>query len=292
MSTYNGEAFLREQLDSLLGQIGVSVQVLVRDDGSSDKTMEILSEYKNLGYIEVIQGSNIGWRKSFMELVYSAPDSDYYAFCDQDDIWLPEKLSVAVEQLEHNSDSTPSLYGSNLYYYQSGEIKGKLNLNSNYTKQSSLIRTLTAGCTLVFNKQLKDLMSQRRPSYIEAHDSWTFLVALFLGKVIYDDNAYIKYRQHDNNQIGAKRTFLEKLGRRIDTLKKTGKDHGKSDCAKEFLAQFHDMLSDEDRTIVEKVAYYRDSLSKRLALLLDNRYTTGKLSNDVILKLKILTSTL
>lgn len=293
MSTYNGEKYLKEQIDSVLSQNKVKVYLLVRDDGSSDSTVDILSEYQRKGEIDIIRGENVGWRKSFMELVYLAPKSEYYAFCDQDDIWLPDKLSVAIGALEkEENNDRPLLYGSNLYYYKNGEKSDKLKLNTNFTKQSSLIRTLTCGCTLVFNHSLYTLLRNNKPNYIEAHDSWVFLTALYLGKVVFDPNAYILYRQHGNNQIGAKRTIIERLKRGKSTIKNIGREQSKRKAAEEFLRVFYHYLGDEDKRCILKFANYNRGLKYKFMLLCDNRYTTGEIISDIFLKFKILTNTI
>jgi rhamnosyltransferase len=123
LSTYNGEAYLREQIDSILAQIDVSVELIIRDDGSKDSTVKIINEYKNQ-YVNVLildSYKNLGPANSFMELLYASGDADYYAFAEQDDIWLPEKLSKAIGIIEHKNidgSSSPVLYASNqiLYY--------------------------------------------------------------------------------------------------------------------------------------------------------------------------------
>ena len=93
MSTYNGEKYLREQIDSILGQRGVEVSLLVRDDGSTDATLTTLDEYKESGRLDYYCGNNLGPARSFMHLLQNAPASDFYAFSDQDDKWMDDKLS-------------------------------------------------------------------------------------------------------------------------------------------------------------------------------------------------------
>lgn len=107
MSTYNGAKYIREQMDSLLEQDceakgTASFCIIVRDDGSSDGTQDILEEYAGR-YPEKIswyQGENHGVIRSFFELLQKSGASDYYAFCDQDDYWMPDKMSHAVETLQ------------------------------------------------------------------------------------------------------------------------------------------------------------------------------------------------
>ena len=115
VSTYNGERYLSQQLDSILNQKGVNVSVLVRDDGSSDNTIRILEDYEkrnqNLHYY---QGTNVGPIMSFFDLLNQAKGYEYYAFCDQDDVWDDDKLSSAILLLDKEPDSLPVLYCSNL----------------------------------------------------------------------------------------------------------------------------------------------------------------------------------
>ena len=228
-----------------------------------------------------------------MELVYTSPESDYYSFCDQDDIWLPGKLKAAIDTLSKNQeDNIPLLYGSNLFFFKNGKKCGTLNLNSNFSKHTCLVRALTCGCTLVFNSSLCSILKNYKPNKIEAHDSWVFIVAMFLGKVIFDPNAYILYRQHEDNQIGAKRSFSERLKRGIQTLCSLGKENGKSCQAREFLRVFNDLLTDEDRRIVEKFGYYQKNVYSKMGLIFDNRYSTGRFFSDISLKIKIFTNSI
>lgn len=101
MATYNGERFLREQLDSLLNQKDVTVKILVRDDNSKDSTVSILEEYKSKSLLQWYTGEHLGVEKNFLDLLRHAPEADYYAFCDQDDVWDDNKLSVAINHLRN-----------------------------------------------------------------------------------------------------------------------------------------------------------------------------------------------
>ena len=112
MSTYNGERFLEEQLDSILSQEGVDVSLLVRDDGSKDNTCQLLSDYASRNQnIKMKACENVGFVKSFSALVNI--DADYYAFADQDDIWMPNKLATACAVLATKDNSKPNLFTSN-----------------------------------------------------------------------------------------------------------------------------------------------------------------------------------
>ena len=123
MSTYNGENYIVEQINSILKQINVTVELIIRDDGSSDNTSSIIRKFENdYSNILFIQGENVGVGRSFMELLKYAPESDYYSFADQDDVWLEDKLCRAVNMIKELENEgvdncrhqiLPVLYSSN-----------------------------------------------------------------------------------------------------------------------------------------------------------------------------------
>ncbi|EME3486548.1 glycosyltransferase, partial [Enterococcus faecium] len=106
MSTYNGEKYIREQLDSIFNQKNIAVKVVIRDDGSNDATQSILDEYKKKHNLNWYTGKNLNAAWSFMELINNAPDSNFYAFADQDDVWDNDKLFIAVEAMKNCGTET------------------------------------------------------------------------------------------------------------------------------------------------------------------------------------------
>ena len=157
MSTYNGEKYIKTQIDSIISQVDVSVELVIRDDGSSDATKSIVQDYGDSCVL--ICGNNVGCAKSFFELLRYAntnySDDYYFAFADQDDYWMPEKLATAVRQLDAFGKSTPNLYFSNLCVVDGDLKNGKLLYNEsvNLDKPHSLIQNYASGCTMVFNKK-------------------------------------------------------------------------------------------------------------------------------------------
>lgn len=100
MSTYNGEKYLKEQIDSILSQEGVDVRLYIRDDGSSDRTTDILASYQEHKNVKIEKGNNLGFAKSFLTALDECDEADYYAFSDQDDVWEKDKLSTAVQLIQ------------------------------------------------------------------------------------------------------------------------------------------------------------------------------------------------
>ena len=288
LSTYNGEEYLEEQLRSLLSQRGVETDILVRDDGSTDATHDILDRWQAAGHLTWYAGDNIGWAMSFIHLLSHAHDADYYAFCDQDDIWLPDKLSAATEQLIKAGD-TPALYCSNMNYYCDGKDEGIVKpIGQRFNLFTAMVQCLALGCTMVLNKPLASTMKAHPPSSVIAHDFWAYQVASAIGTVYYDDRSFLLYRQHGNNQIGQVRSWREVWRRRLKTLRSISTQHDREQLARQLLACHSAEMSDTNRAIVEKVAHYNDSFLHRLRLAADRRYTMGHLSNDLWLRLRIL----
>lgn len=225
MSTYNGANYIREQLDSILTQnceqFGLAaLSVKIRDDGSTDGTQEILQEYseKYPDKISWYQGENIGVIRSFFELLEKAQEGEYYAFSDQDDYWMPEKLTRAIERLEQMGGGKPLLYccrpklvDSELHTIES-EIK-RPPMRPAF--ENAMIENIVTGCTTVFNQDLRDIVIQQFPEFTVMHDWWMYLVATCFGEVYYDETPYICYRQHGGNVVGTKTSRLEELKMRL-----------------------------------------------------------------------------
>ena len=289
LSTYNGSLYLEEQINSLCNQVDVKVDILVRDDGSNDGTQNILTKYSLNNVLRWYQGENIGWARSFMDLLYKAPVSyDYYAFCDQDDVWLPEKLSKAVTLLA-DCDDEFKMYCSNLTNWKDGVSLGHVKpANYNFNKYNSLIYCINYGCTCVFNKSLANIIKLHPPKVVFAHDYWLYQSSIFLGTVIYDSDSYILYRQHALNQVGGSKTRLQNFRNRLKRLITLHKQHERDLMAKELLICYGSLLTEEDKSIISVVSEYRKGIANTLKLLLDKRYTYNTFINNFFLKIRII----
>lgn len=272
MSTYNGESFLTEQIESLINQKGVDIDILVRDDGSSDCTLQILDSYKDKLVIE--KGENVGCAESFRWLLNKSYDYietyDYFAFCDQDDLWLPEKLTKACGYLKEMNDNAPSMYCSNLRIVDQNLMGGKLKWNSKeefITKGQSLVCSMATGCTMVFNRKVIEIFHQYPPRLINIHDLWIMHTCIFLGSVYYDKDSFILYRQHGKNVIGAKTSFKSKLISRFRSLKHLFSQHCNENEAKELLQTYGELLCESDKKLISMVANYKSSIYARLKLM-------------------------
>lgn len=287
MSTYNGQEFLSEQIDSILGQVGVKTEIYIRDDGSKDKTTEIIREYmKKYSNIHAYFGKNMGVFKSFEWLVRKSPiDYKYYAFSDQDDIWLENKLSVAIKKIKEKETEKPILYFCNQTCVNSEGTFLYKKLPDEFI-QSNIITTILdnqySGCTMVFNKALLELDKETYneiPQRIRTlYDSWLITIAQIAGTLIYDPEPYINYRRHGNNETtdvisydqGIKRT-LSKIKYQIKNLKmyRFYKNDTKRRCVY-ILSKFVDCLNDYDKKNLEFLSKYNDDMSHWIRTVFHN----------------------
>lgn len=209
LSSYNGEKFLREQIDSIARQKKVDVHLFIRDDGSTDKTIEILQAYQEkYNFVTVNLSDNVGWRKSFFSLLASAETEnfEYFALADQDDVWHEMKLFTAIEMLEKNNGT---LYYSNLELMDDNFNSMGLKIEPSYQLPNSGVSGFfdnqATGSTFVITANFLKIIQNNldlENIYENAHDAFLFSASNFIGKTIYDKNSLIKYRRHFGTATG------------------------------------------------------------------------------------------
>ena len=298
LSTYNGSKFLREQLDSLVAQEGVEVILVARDDGSTkDNTIEILKSYKDkFSSFILLEEPNCGAEESFNRLCSYAinnTSTDFYAFCDQDDVWMPNKLYTAISKLSILDPQTPNLYYSNLevvdgnlhhlgYQYKDGEVYN--------SKDKALVQIFTYGCTAVFNRVALEKYCgiYMNKAY---HENWLYVLCSFLGHTIYDNQSYIKYRRHDLNLSLAKGSSYSNNYRRFKEL---FRPHGVGTI--EILANqlyyYKDEMTEEDIQYLKTIIGYRTNLIYKLKLFFSVRQSMPSVIKTLCIKYRILTNCL
>lgn len=288
LSTYNGERYLDEQIKSLTMQEGVLYKILVRDDGSTDSTTDILDKWQKQGVLTWYQGKNLGFAKSFMDLVIHAPKADYYAFCDQDDIWFPNKLKNALEKIEL-LHSEMKLYCSNLYIYRNKVNEGLWWKNKPCIDlYRSMVQNVATGCTMVFNASLRDVVINHLPHSLKYHDYWVYHTALLFGEVFFDEEAFIYYRQHDSNQVGAKSRLGDRLYSKVQSLKRLKTQHYREQEAKQLLLSYADMIPAKYVQPLKIMADYRESITYRLTLLFSHKYVMTNWLDTFWLKVRVI----
>lgn len=291
MSTYNGENYLKEQIESILTQEEVEVYLLVRDDGSTDKTMVILEDYSSrFSNISFYKGSNVGACMSFFDLLTHANGYDYYAFSDQDDVWDNNKLCRAIEKLKNQPNNLPVLYCSNLNVVDENlnfcrqAYNMLLNPHNRYT---GLVDFYATGCTEVFNQVAADFTKAHIRRDCLMHDSWMFMICNFFGHVIYDEEAHIKYRQHRHNVVGASKDNYSRIKSRFfRVLDRTIQPRLRN--AQLLADEFNNILDRRDLDKILKIANYKKNIFSWINLFFDFEIRSNILSSDIRYRLLLL----
>lgn len=289
MSTYNGEKYIEEQISSILNQDYPNIDILIRDDGSTDGTVSILKQIQNKN-IMVLFGKNLGYKNSFFSLMESVPSGyDYYAFSDQDDYWLPQKISQGIIALQNLSESKPVMYCSRLTLTDSNlHILGpstKLPFNSDYRR--SFFSNIATGCTMIFNEKTR-ILALIGKEFARGHDSWIYMVVSYLGEIFVDNRSFIYYRQHGHNTLGMNNNPWDRTIRKIRSLLNGASKFGKTPIlAKGFFDSYGLHLSHKQRRFVEMVANYRSSIEQTLLLAFSNNLKTNTAIDTIALRLLI-----
>lgn len=294
LSTYNGEKYISEQIESVLCQQGVDVHIVARDDGSQDETINILKRISTLENITVIEGQNIGVVGSFFKLMHEAVchNFDYFAFCDQDDVWKNDKLKVATDILSGHGNE-PALYMSSFQMVDENLHSIQTNMSRpNISVEGALASNCATGCTMVFNKKLLEKSLISNYDDVLMHDYWMYMVCLLTGGYIYyDETPHIYYRQHGNNVIGGTGdNFLTKWWTRMNKMFLPG-DNFKSKFACKLLEQYGNEISEDKKVFLQNIANIK-TLKSKWNLLRNKKLLTGSIDKRLQLIGLILTGKL
>lgn len=291
MSSYNGEKYIETQIDSILAQqCSMPFDLWVRDDGSSDTTRKILQRYADAGNLMWYTGENLRSAKSFLDLIRHCPNYDFYAFADQDDYWLPEKLDKGLTALMDMQE--PGLYFANARLVDK-ELKDlgrdvyKVNPYRDY--YTLLCAGGLLGCTMVFNKSLAQLLIQApTPDRLIMHDFYVAAVCdLFDGKICYDPGAYMLYRQHGNNVVGVTHSKMGALRDRIHAI--TSRNTvSVAHQAQSMLLCYPEIPDVKKKRWLERIAGYQQSFSSALSLALSSKTHYCNLNKSLTLRLSLL----
>jgi Glycosyltransferases involved in cell wall biogenesis len=299
MATYNGETYIREQLDSLLQNTFTDWQLEICDDGSKDNTLLIAREYESKYPGKIIihaNEKNLGVVLNFLEGAKRAT-GEYVMFCDQDDVWLPNKIEHTLNFLQRQEKK----YGNDMpitvftdakvvnrtleethpSFHQSGKLDcTKLDL------PHILMENKLLGCTVMFNSKVKEKLVQL-PEHARVHDWWIGLVTASFGKIAYLQEATMLYRQHEKNVIG-NQNFLSYVSNRIHSLKKQKQvlKHTEEQ-AMNFYQIYKKDLNEQARKQIYSFAhlYKRNWIQRRYFIVKYGYLKTGTIRNIGVLLL-------
>jgi glycosyltransferase involved in cell wall biosynthesis len=287
LSTYNGERHLREQVDSILDQRGVDVRLVVRDDHSQDRTLEVLAAYAEEPRVWVRAGGrNLGLPQAFFELVQnSGDDAELWALADQDDVWLSHKLLRAAAALE--AVDGPAMYCARVLvsdeelqplYAHVLPLRGP-------SFENALVQNIATGCTIVLNPAARDVLRGRWPDYAVMHDAWIYAVLSGCGTVVYDPEVVVRYRQHAANAVGMGRGRVARVWARLRRQLAPGGSgaHGRQNG--ELLRTHHDMLRPRARNALEAFCASRSSVCSRLTYAASGPAHRQTVGSTVVVKI-------
>lgn len=292
MSTYNGEKYLPEQLESILDQLPNDGEVLIRDDGSSDSTLSILERVAD-PRVKIMAGENVGFCRSFFALIDAAPaEADLLFFSDQDDVWLPDKVERVVKAIGEMSE-TPAVYCGRTRLVDT-ELR-PLGLSPTYSRgpsfECALAENIVTGCASAFNARARSLIARHgNLDLVQFHDWWAYLVISAFGNIVVDDIPTVLYRQHGNNVIGMGRGWRRAFSVLRFLIKQDWVQIMFSQ-AENFQRTHGSQLSERQRRYVNRYFNRADRLCV-LRLIFAPRRFRQTLIDDILLRFLVLCSTL
>lgn len=286
LSTYNGEKYVREQLTSFLNQTYRNIEIIIRDDGSKDGTIKILEKYVNTHKnIKLVKGKNLGFIKSFFELL-KLGNADYYAYADQDDIWFPNKIELAVNSLNNLDNEKPNMAFSNVDYHDvEMNFMGHGEEHKTYSFTNSLYECVSQGMTMVINQKARDMILDNIPTECMFHDWWTYMICSGMGNIAYDDVVTVKYRRDKKNATVEGQGFFAILMWRIKNL------FGKNGFIKiriqqlEFKKNFYNKISDENKKVLDIFVQEKYNFFKALRKAFYPKKIRRKVTADIAVRI-------
>jgi rhamnosyltransferase len=284
MSTYNGEKYVADQISSIFNQRGADIVLTIRDDGSKDHTLDILKELQKKYPDKIVlwEGENIGYARSFQKLLrFAQKDADYYAFADQDDIWLADKVLSGVNCLEQ-MQSDLGLYASSLSVCD--EKLNVLYVNRMDLKISSLksdfVRHCLAGCTMIFTDGLRKAVIKavdENEKIIPSHDFSLSAVAYAYGEVYVDPNSHILHRRRAGSVTHKANGMMSRLNTECKIIF-AGKDKSvRIQLAKSVYSLMADgwRMTAENEEFIRNVIHCREDRKSRRKMISDKNFSCG-----------------
>ena len=298
LSTYNGARFLAEQLESIQKQTFTDWQLLIRDDGSTDITPQIIAEFvkadPRIHFINEHDRQNFGVIKNFFTLV-KYEKADYYFFSDQDDVWLPDKMATMLDEVIHHDKSQPLMI-----YMDLSVVDQDLNVthpsmicsqshHANTTLLAELTENTVTGGVAMINHALAEKWEDTDD--VIMHDWYLALLATATGKLVYIDKPGELYRQHDNNVLGA-RTFRKRLAKWLNPLQALEKYWWlitTSQRQAELLLGQPDLSTIQRELIGAYVGLINNGMMQRINLLKKYQFKKNKRFHTVVFRTLIVT---
>jgi Glycosyl transferase family 2 len=208
LCTFNGQRFLPELLASLASQSMPPQRLVLRDDGSGDDSASLVRAWTRLHGVALQElaaaAQPLGPARAFLTALAASPPADVHLLADQDDVWLPHKVERAARALQSLPQPGPGLYASRLQVVDQQLRPLRLSTHpGRLSFASAACESLLTGCTMALNEPLRQLAAKELPRAVEMHDWWLYLLASAAGRIVFDDEPTLLYRQHAQNALGA-----------------------------------------------------------------------------------------
>ncbi len=292
MTTYNPKHYLDEQIKSIFKQKGVETEIIIRDDASVDKNF--LKKYYNDKRITIIEGNkNVGVAGNIKLLLKYAltnkQEYDFFAYSDQDDVWKSDKLERICTVLSNMDSTSPALYYSNLLVVDEQLNPSHRLFKKNVVKNTlgqSLSQVFLFACTSGFNRKMIEEVVKYNFEIL-GFDSLLYYIGIIYQQIYYDEIPHILYRQHGDNVSGQKEKGWKYFVHKISTVLFKNKFATFRYNAQFLLENFMNLLSEQDKALVKKVAFY-DTFTDRVKLLLNKQLKAGYQPKDFYRMCRIL----
>jgi glycosyltransferase involved in cell wall biosynthesis len=269
LATYQGARFLPAQLESLSSQSRKPDRIVLRDDGSNDQSVEIVRNWAQVNGVELQEltgGGRLGPSRSFLVALQRSRPSDIFFFCDQDDVWLPQKIARALESMPYGERSPPTLLATRLEVVNEKLEHIRLSqVPKHLSFASASCESLLTGCTMAFNSSFRDQLIRCLPESAAMHDWWCYLLATGIRgtKISFDPVPTLQYRQHGKNALGAGPTGFAAAVARAERFLSPQMSI-RSNQLREFRKIHGSFLTTEAAVLLEQlIPTTRESLSAR-----------------------------
>lgn len=293
MSSYNGENYIFQQINSILNQHNVNIKIYIRDDGSTDDTLKILERFKD--NVTVFRDENIGLKKSFGSLIWNENiKADFYAFSDQDDVWDADKLFTAITALSEINGV--GMYASNqrvvdnnlnfikpLYGYENEDLPYPEYKNF----KDCFLHCNYFGNTIVLNENAMRVIRNYRPSnMIVQHDTWVSIIVYMFGTIVFDSTMHSSYRQHSKNVVGGL-VNSSSLLKKIETV--VNKRPVYAERANLLITGYQEQIKKDDLNWLNVITKL-PRITAKFYLLLDKNVKDKSVYKTIVLKVLIILS--
>lgn len=292
ISTYNGEINIIRQIESILQQKGVIVSVYIRDDQSSDNTVETIRNYirdNNINNMQLVIGKNKGYAKSFWLALCSCRESEYYAFSDQDDVWEKDKLIKCIRESEKDDLNIPKLtyckmQRSDPALHRLSEQVSVLKPEE-LTKKLVLTKTYNYGAATVINAKARELVCRCWPDIPDLpHDMWVGIICYWFGKVYYVDEELYYWIRYESSVTGAGTRWSGFEFR----LKQSLKGNSYPNTSKYLLEAYGELIAKDDKEFLLMLMNYKKNNKYKWKLILDKEFNRNSIKGTIALKVGVI----